>query len=68
MNINKLNVLKLSLELTQVNMILVELTVFCQPGALFNTLVYFILHMQLLTLYRSFYPFKAPPFNSATGS
>lgn len=38
MNINELNVLKLSLKLTQVNIIPVELTLFSQPGDLSNTL------------------------------
>lgn len=37
MNINKINVLKLSLKLTQVN-IPVELALLSQPGALSNTL------------------------------
>lgn len=61
MNINKINVLKLSLKLTQVN-IPVELALLSQPGALSNTLFQFILHMQLLTFYCSFYPLKAPLF------
>lgn len=55
MNINELNVLKLTLKLMQVNIIPVQLTLFSQPGALSNTLFQFILHMQLLTLYCSFY-------------
>lgn len=60
MNVNELNVLKLTLKLMQVNIIPVQLTLFSQPGALSNTLFQFILHMQLLTLYCSSYPLKAP--------